>query len=1077
MEKKLSSGNVLNPSISFPHALLISASAGSGKTYALAQRYSMFLLSSETLASAPKRPENIIAVTFTNNAAKEMKQRILKYLKELAVGKNRDENKICLALGISPSEAKIRAKSCVMRLLDSYSDFQVYTIDSFFSGIFRLSAAELNYSPDIETVFSMDSIVSSGIESIASMAGKPGIFNERVADAFLSRLPRGKSFIWNPVARMKDVFSKMMKMEASLSYEMKLPDNENSVSARKAFDDFKKEYERIIAGIPKELIRKNLSDPELIKDISYLLKNYPGKCSFFNGNKKNKIQKEIPCWERLKARADMAAASATEAYSFSYYNAYSVLYEAFRAKTEIIKRNLTNSIPLSDISKSLAEYINSSTVPEIYYNLGSRLNHFMIDEFQDTNRLQWNVMLPLIEEALSGRGSLFMVGDIKQAIYRFRNADYKIMASMMSDAGKNYSGLETRMLANGIECENLPDNHRSGGIITSYVERLFKGKLPLLFKHYGLEDRTGLTSYEQRPLPEAESKGYVRCDIIEKNPRAEDSEGNAKPVYAEKLINYVKSASLRWPYRDIAVLAHKNEDVKKIVGLLSAAGIPAASFSSLDIRSRPIISEIFALLKFLDNPADDISFFNFLKGSVFQKNSLMESSSIAELMLEQENKSIHHRAKPLYAVFREARKDLWERFFDPLFKKSGYLPLYELTGLVYETFNLFSLFGEEHSALVKFLEVVSASSSKGMNDLGNFLDYAFLALGKNADEDSKTQFSISLPETMDAVQVMTWHKSKGLGYPVVINILDNADSRKDSVYFFYDDSKGCAFPFYSTQPMQNISPLLNKLKKEEDIEELMQNLNVFYVVCTRAKEELYNIVLRKPPLKNNKKEEKDLDLPDPLDIFEGYEAGAVSSEESIKERNKGKDSGEAACLMDVKSRPAGEISLNESTASLPESNYSQRLRGELLHAVISAYNPNGSNLRSELDKLYEKFRGFFGPEEEFSKEEDISLIEKFLKDPAVKPFFDLSSGTVECESEYLDQEGGLIRIDRAVKGPHGIMVVDFKTGNEHGEKYKKQLRHYMRALSQVHGLPVRGFLAYLSPVKVEEVFDCGKADI
>ena len=1050
MQEKMTSGNVLNPEISFPHALLISASAGSGKTYTLAQRYAMFLLGEGRHNALPMNPENIIAVTFTNNAAKEMKQRILLYLKNLALGKNDDAKKISAALNIPEEGLKCLAAEKVSSLLDSYSDFQVQTIDSFFSGIFRLSASELNYSPDIETRFSSDAITDMGISAVIATAGGPGILDEQGTDNFLSLIPKKDSFLWNPAEGMKKAFSDFLSMESSMPFSLEVPEVSED-DTDNIFIEAVREYSRILSKVPKEFVRPQLRSVGLISSpLDFINKFSSGTFSFFDGKKKNRIMREVPRAMEYADIMDNFAERLAKSYSLSYYKTYMEIYGLFRDKTEYIKRKITNSIPISDISKHLANYISTAVVPEIYYNLGSRLNHFMIDEFQDTNRLQWNVMLPLIEEALSSRGSLFLVGDIKQAIYRFRHADYKIMSSLMHSSEDSSHGLSTGMLGTkGIECENLPVNYRSGGAITDYAEKVFKQELPGLLSHYGIEDCTGLTEYSQQAKAENRGKGYVLCRVI-------DPESDEGKNYKSIITAWVKDAMTRHSCNEIALLVSRNDEVEEMAALLSSENIPSASFSSLDIRKRPIIAEIISLLKFLDKPYDDLAFFSFINGSVFAKSAMPQGCNLASAL------SARQRGELLYAFFRNSAvfAECWKKYFDPLFRKSGYLPLYELICHIYDSFSVFDNFPDEHAALAKFQQAAASAAGRGINTVGDFLDYAS---ADEPDEDSKKEFAVAMPDNLEAVQVMTWHKSKGLGFPVVINVI-SANNRKagKNLYFYQNNRK--IYPLYNSSNLKKLSGSLNKQIFEDSKDELTQSLNTMYVICTRAKQELYNLVLRKTSTDSKEKE-----LPSFADIFFPYEAGNKAEGRHLADKP-------AAARLNVRSRTKERsINFNSSPVSYDGNDGIKQSRGELLHSVIEEYAKKPysgiSGRRNMLSDIYDSFYGFyFSAKNVISKKDDLELLEKFLDNPSVKPFFAENAGAhTLMEAEFIDSDGNLIRIDMVKILPEYVIAADFKTGSRHAEKYRRQLLHYMKTLEQAYGLPAKGYVLYIDPPHVEEI--------
>jgi len=164
----------------------------------------------------------------------------------------------------------------------------------------------------------------------------------------------------------------------------------------------------------------------------------------------------------------------TELFSLSKYSHYGPLYQEFKEYLERVKRK-AGILHLDDINKKLSQYLQrNGIVPEIFFRLGDRLYHFLLDEFQDTDRVQWENIRPLLEEAYSKGGSLFAVGDMKQAVYMFRKADYRIMREIVEGIkSKNKEALSPSVAENA-EVIPLKENYRSGEIILSYVDDILK---------------------------------------------------------------------------------------------------------------------------------------------------------------------------------------------------------------------------------------------------------------------------------------------------------------------------------------------------------------------------------------------------------------------------------------------------------------------------------------------------------------------------------------------------------------------------------------------------------------------------
>ncbi|MBU2530854.1 MAG: UvrD-helicase domain-containing protein, partial [Elusimicrobia bacterium] len=596
--------------LEFPHALLISASAGSGKTYTLTQRYVQLLLSGNIPFN---KIENILAVTFTNNAAKEMKTRILGWLKELALDKDCEKMDETLKLiSLNRDAIHEKAKNLVELIIDNYSDFHIQTIDSFLTRIMTCSVAELSLPLNPEITMTYDALIDSALYAMFSKIGREELPREEV-DKFLKILPKSGSYPWNPEARVKDNFNSFLNAEGKTSGKIVHDKTNYDIVLKEKF----KEILQFCEGL-----RKKLANDDLIKESSNaaiqeknligFLANYSFKYGILNGQKKKYFHKD---WEKDIDFLSSFVIELAEINAAIYYHPYISIYEKFKEELENIKNGKSEVIHINDIAKNLSTYINKNSVPEIYLKLGERISHFLVDEFQDTNSLQWDNMRPLVEESLAKKGSLFAVGDIKQAIYMFRDADYKIMRDFLDVAEEKKeetSYLSLDSVKDGLELKNLPVNYRSDGEILNYVDDLFKVKLKNN-EELIADDITELTTYEQAVKSGRENKGYVKTEVLEA------IDANEAEVEKEKLLEIIKQASRRYPLNEIAILVAKNKRIEPVVEWLTEAGVPVASLSSLDIRNRKVIAELLALLKFLETPSDDLAFSAFVCGDIFLK--------------------------------------------------------------------------------------------------------------------------------------------------------------------------------------------------------------------------------------------------------------------------------------------------------------------------------------------------------------------------------------------------------------------------------------------------------------------------
>ena len=1020
--------------LKFPHALLISASAGSGKTYTLAQRYVQFLLSEKV----PNNDlSNILAVTFTNNAAKEMKARILAWLKDLALDRDPAKMEETLALvSLDRAAVKARAAALVDQVIGNYSDFHIQTIDSFLARVMTASVDELKLPLNPEITMSYDLLIDLALYSMFARVGKEDLPAAAV-DRFLAVLPKTGAYPWNPAERVKENFNSFLNQEGK---------TEGIIKA--IAGDYEKPLKDLFQAVLEDCaaLRKNYKNEEFFRASSLaaieansptdFLACYSFTYGILNGVKKGKFPAG---WEKDVERLNALVVDLTELNAQAYYHPYAGIYGRFKDELERVKRGKTDFIHINDIAKKLSAYINTKNVPEIYLRLGEKISHFLIDEFQDTNRLQWDVIRPLVEESLSKTGSLFVVGDIKQAIYMFRNADYKIMRDLLDKAEGRKAEAENLSLAplgGELKYVNLPVNYRSDGEVLAYVNKLFKEKLKSIPELIG-QDMTELTSYEQAVLPGRVKDGYVKTDVIELADASEEKEQK------DWLLGVVADARKRYPLNEIAILVSKNKRIEPVVEWLAGAGVPVASLSSLDIRKRRVVAELLSLLKFLETPSDDLSFAAFITGDIFTKLTGLSREEMRDFIFK-----ARAAGEPiLYAAFRNHQKykEYWDASLDQVFRKVGYLPLYELVSLVYGAFEVFKNFPDEQAFLARFLDAVISLEAEGVTSPRAFIEYAAVL-----DEDKAKVFSIALPDYINAVRVMTFHKSKGLGFSVVINLMFEEQDPSDPMYF--EEKDGAIHVYHITKAAAEVSARLRPIYEGRKADSAVQDLNVLYVISTRARHELYNLFvkkLRKTPAKEAKLS----------DLFENYKSAAAPKQPA---RAAVKLPALPVEIISAGSRPEGHFETQKPTYA----SYFETAEGNLVHEVLAQFmampKDPAAEAAAQFDRLAHKYSF------KFDKAKVVKSIAAFLSSPEAAPLF-APGAQVLVEAEFVDRNGSLFRMDRVLIGKDKITVVDFKTGLENTEKYAAQLQNYLAIIAEVYGRPVKGFLAYVDLVKFVEI--------
>lgn len=936
--------------VRLPNFTLVLASAGSGKTTQLTYRLLQLLMSRHIPYNTL---QNILAITFTNNAAAEMKQRTLEYLKRTALGDPEVLNSLREFLSPEAADLQRSAELLIERILDNYADFQVQTIDSFLTRVMRVSALELGVPPQFDIVFDntrlLDEAFAVFARDLAADSEKRSLV-EGLVKILSDQRDGGRRFLWNPY--------------------------ENLAS------EIKQLYEKLTSRAGNLTAQKNSSSVD------------PGGAGEEDG------QMALDFTE-----GSAAELSPSTAYTYykPYVHAYTLLAEALQ---KVQKERGTLDLALA--SKTLAARIREMDIPEVYFALGERIHHFLIDEFQDTNPTQWAVLRPLIENSLSSQGSVFIVGDTKQAIYTFRGGDWQIMKRMIER--DEFASVKT-------ELKNLQENYRSGEAILNFTKNVFHHNVPRL-EGQDAPEMSGLSTFEQQPDERQRGRGYVAVEIFE--------QGEANPERTRILSIIPECRKRNFAYRDIAILTPKNKHVIEVSNWLNEAGIPFVSHSNLDIRARKITGEVLAVLRFLDSPIDDLAFATVLLGDLFRPAHEQDGFHPGTFLFEAHR--LNHKRGVLYTLFRKRYPKLWERYFEHLFHVVGYMPLYDLVVEIYKSFTLFATFRDEEASLVKFLEVVCDFESTGTNSLRSFLHYA----EESTDEEL---WNIAVAPGEDAVKVMTVHKAKGLGFPVSIVLLYDGMERPDNLAIVERDGEMQLVRV--TKKLSEGDTEVRRLYEKQKLLNKVDDLNKLYVALTRAKDELYVL-----SVKGRKAKAPSAYLPET-----GYVLG-----EKVKKR--GDDRGGRVVADTVHPHTRGFAQAKETLRLRSK----ETVRGEIIHAILErmVYIPEDGTFSKEFDEIAERFSG--NALDWASVKERIAA----LLSSDLKSFFHNKTGrTVFVEQNIVSPAGKIFRIDRLVVDPDRVTVIDYKTGGE-AEEHHEQVREYLHLVRELYpGRTVEGLLAYV----------------
>ncbi|MDD5138207.1 MAG: UvrD-helicase domain-containing protein [Candidatus Omnitrophota bacterium] len=1035
-----------SPKDRFPEVRIVEASAGSGKTYALAARYvELLFLAGSRQEALPLK--HILAVTFSNKAAIEMKERILLLLKKIALGRfdSEDEKKMLLSgLGVAEDEARARAFCVMDQIIKNYNFFQVQTIDSFINAILCGCAFRLGLSARFKIKTEFEDYLAYGVDALVDRAPN----DKKVEKAFLDFLHQylylENRSGWFPkkdildvagdlysrtnrtggvFAPVKGTLADVARLKEEILADMRklhrvLPEGVHALFARK--------FEEFLSRPRTGFALQELSD-------FFAREDFPAK-------KESRVPVPVKkLWQKIRQDIRRAA----EAEAILVFGPYISIFRMVAEDVRVLAAK-EDILFLEELNRQAHVLLDEKKidVPELYYRLATRLKHYLVDEFQDTSPLQWGNLRGMVRESLSVGGSLFYVGDKKQAIYRFRGGDVSL-----------FDAVARELDAFGPRKEFLRYNFRSRRQIVLFANRIFSAQNLRRFLQDLRNDRTKFPmaeedeeavyrvfeEVEQSSVPSREG-GYVRVWHLEASSQDEKNERTA-----EKLKALLGELDKRYARADIAILVRENDDVETISEWLIAADIPVESEKTLDIRNNALIKELVSFLKFLQSPIDNLSFASFILGRIFRAASGMEETPLHDFFFCLREAREKKTGLYFYREFRRRFPKEWEDFIEEFFRNVGYVPLYELVISILRRFRCLEAFGDEQAFFMRFLELIK-ETEEDHGQLASFLEFF---------EAGQTEVFYVRPPKTDAVKVLTIHKAKGLGFRVcILPFLEMAVKVPGILASAADDRMSL---IRLTEKSRMFSPLLEEAFCREYSRCFIDELDSIYVALTRAKDELYIFVPKVGRRPN-------------------FAAGLLG--------NADVEAGEP--LAETKSAAVPRPGLPEDIPPTPYQDWIRflkdefvdsalirrrrvLLKGEVIHKILSYVGDlGGRDPKEVLDLAVRKTRLEFPDFDEM--EACGSLAARLVKAPACRPVFYPQGREVLVEKEVIDRLGRTRRIDRLLVGPDACWVVDYKMSGEEIEKGRQQVAEYMGLVAEVFGgRRVKGFLVFCDTARMEEV--------
>ena len=1039
----------------FPCVHVTEASAGSGKTYALAMRYLQLVMDPE-LYSGRDSLKTILAITFTNKASHEMKHRILELLKKIALDafKDRKEKEdIISCLPVKGEDARNAARKVMEDIITCYNFFQVQTIDSFINALLSSFSFRLGFTSGLSIKENYRAYLEYGFDAVIDrMRADKKI--RKTFDDFL------KCYLF--VENRSGWFSKkdiLLLMEALYRYlniyggKFNKPDVETKqirVKKQEAIG-----YFRQISDIAPEQ-----SSRHFINSLtSFLNKNgsgfdIAGISAYFKREefpmKKNSAVPEnaAELWSSLRENLKQLCEMESRAVFSPYIEIFGMVQKEFKKLSGI-----DDVIFLPELNTYARNIVSDEDVKieEIYCRLATRLLHYLIDEFQDTGRLQWENILPMIDEALSSGGSLFYVGDKKQAIYRFRGGDVSLFDSVQ-DSFESFNPERTVLSMNyRSQKEIVKFNNMifsQDNLVRFMGDESFKKK-SVEFTGPDVREVLNVFSDSEQKWKEENKYGYLRVERIEG-----DNQEERNFIVKDKLTVLIDELKSRFTFGDIAILARTNSEVKLLTSWLLEKRIPVESEKTLNVREHPLIKELISFLKFLNSPIDNISFASFILGSIFLKAAGIKRESVQDFLFKLKNAGMREKNVYVYREFRTEFNEAWSGYVEEFFKNVGFVPVYELIISILGKFRVMENFAEYQGFFMKLLEFIK-ENEENYSGISSFLEFI--------EDAEEKKLYVNVTRT-GSVKISTIHDAKGLEFPVVIipflemdvTVGSGAAGSKKS-YVVKQCNDGSLNLVRLRKECCDYSERLAGEYRSEHVKSLVDELDILYVAMTRAIYEMYLFIPEKAGSGKN--------IAAILTPFENHECGSRKKYEVNKSEE----------TVPVKELPVShytdwiEILKDEFMDLSQLINRGKVLKGDILHCMLSCVgNLRTGSAESYLDSAYSKAGMLFPYVKDM--DEYISTVRRMLEDEKFRQFFYIKEGNLYQEKEIVDHSGNVKRIDRLIITSGEALIVDYKSSKDESGAHREQAMEYMNLVREIYPeLAVRAFLIYMDTFALKEV--------
>ncbi|MDP2089299.1 MAG: UvrD-helicase domain-containing protein [Flavobacteriaceae bacterium] len=1051
------------------------ASAGSGKTFSLVKEYLKIVLRSHN----PDQFQHILAITFTNKAANEMKDRIVKNLRQFADSTILSHPtdmflKIAEETNLDQKIIHQRAISVLQQILTKYGSFSVSTIDSFTHKLIRNFAFDLGLPINFEVELKSKILLDLAVDQLIAQIGKDTELTDFLIDYALQNIEENKSWDFSDIIKENAQVllneSDRIHFQQTSHFDLqrfKSLSKQLFKQQKQVENQFKSLGETGLKLMIENGVENNFNNHDFPNYFKKLIDFRNGQSTInFEGRLGKNIAEGILYSKSLPLDKKAVIDEISEQLMAIYQKSKQLFEQAYPnyVLEMLVSKNISAYAVLNHLNKELqqlkldknlllsAEFnqlisdeIKDQPAPFIYEKLGSKFRHYFIDEMQDTSALQWQNLIPLIENALSQEnGSLMLVGDAKQSIYRWRGGKTEQFMTLTSEEATD--GSNPFMIAKNIQY--LETNYRSFKTIVHFNNDFFSHIAPYLTNEN--HQKLFLNTVKQQVKNE-EDGGYVQISFVEKD---DDDEDNVEP-YLRKIKSILDDLDPNFNKNEVCILVRKNKQGVAVANYLINEGIQVVSSESLLIANSEKVDFIINLLTYLHQPLNQPIQFRVV-------SFLYQHIGITT--------SFHDFVKTLIKLnLNDFFKNLTNFSIDfnstIFFQKSLYEAIEYLI-------HVFRLAPDSDAYIQYFLDFVLDFQSKELNNLQGFLAEWEL---------QKKDLSIIAPENTDAVRIMTVHKAKGLEFPIVIFPFD-LEIRKELKGQTWipslpeSDFDGLpAMKINMSQQLLKIGAIGEQLYQERQDELALDNFNLLYVAFTRAIEQLYVI----SEVKKEKSEIryysdllksylKNANASTPIDAQYIFESG--NPKKWISKEEKVVLSSEKPLKTILQKQYIG-ASLSEKQVNIVTTTskfwgtslQEAAIYGNKIHQLLAQINTEDD---IETALKYAQNSGLITAQE---NDKIYNQLRQIVNHPQLTAYYQHNL-TIFNEREILTDIGEIIIPDRiTINQQNQATIIDYKTGKEMQE-HQNQLNNYAFYVQKMGYVIETKLLVYINEtIEVKEI--------